>query len=591
MLHNRFWHIPPMRQADLDMGAKLGQGGNGEVSMSSQPMKRLSLHRPMCTQAHITSSMQVRAAQHVTCDGPALAVKEPLRQRDRYGRELACFDPGLQDMLMAEYNIHAMLQRRGSMHVLRAVAWVHPDSECSRTANTITGLVTERCCGGSLQDWLAGGEHCRQFPLPWGVRLQLAEHVLLGLKCLHESGVVHLDLKPANILLKGSFSAWQAALDTTLCGHDVAAVVADFGWATHIGKLITRASTPAYSAPEMHFAEADPQFDAHPAAPSMDVYAFGVLLLALVCRHEALYWTQTRVCDGLARKSLFRDLQGTVACEPEYLQLIEQCLQYDARSRPSVDKLLTDIAAQKATCQTQQLTSAQMHPAPVAHVCAAAAVPAAPVAAAAVPATPLAAAAVAAAPIAAAAPVTAAPVLAARIVAAPAAPLAVARAAVAPVPPSPGTVAPASVAPASAASATVAASEQTATEDSHASSTTEVQVERQQHQPRHVEPCSTVARGSPASPMDADVPLGTALPPPSPGAAKVASPRAHPPPQDAQWLARYAQQLYVQQLWAQQLGLQQLYAQERRQQVRAWVQWMLRIHTDRAERREFLSQL
>jgi serine/threonine protein kinase len=125
---------------------------------------------------------------------------------------------------------------------------VHPDSECSSTANTITGLVTERCCGGSLQDWLPGGQHCGQFLLLWGVRLQLAEHVLLGIKCLHDCRVVHLDLKPANVLLKGSYSVRHTELHNTLCGHDVAAVVADFGWAAPIGKLITRASTPVYSA-------------------------------------------------------------------------------------------------------------------------------------------------------------------------------------------------------------------------------------------------------------------------------------------------------------------------------------------------------
>jgi hypothetical protein len=106
--------------------------------------------------------MPVGAAEHAICSGPALAVKEPLRLRDRQGCELASFDAGTQAMLAEEYNIHRMVQQKGSLRVLRAVAWVHPDSECSNTANKITGLVTERCCRGSLQDWFPDRQHCRQ---------------------------------------------------------------------------------------------------------------------------------------------------------------------------------------------------------------------------------------------------------------------------------------------------------------------------------------------------------------------------------------------------------------------------------------------
>jgi hypothetical protein len=58
--------------------------------------------------------MQVRAAQHVSYDGPALAVKEPLQLRDMQGRELACFDAGMQAMLAEEYNIHRMVHRRAA---------------------------------------------------------------------------------------------------------------------------------------------------------------------------------------------------------------------------------------------------------------------------------------------------------------------------------------------------------------------------------------------------------------------------------------------------------------------------------------------
>jgi hypothetical protein len=56
MQHNSVWNIPPMRQSDLDMGAQLGWGGNGQVNMSSQHMELLSLHSATCGQAHTSQA-------------------------------------------------------------------------------------------------------------------------------------------------------------------------------------------------------------------------------------------------------------------------------------------------------------------------------------------------------------------------------------------------------------------------------------------------------------------------------------------------------------------------------------------------------
>jgi len=87
--------------------------------------------------------------------------------------------------------------------------------------------------------------------------------VLRGLAKIHAHGILHLDLKPANVLL-----AWDGSPKIT-----------DFGAATRIGRNATSdrdadrqptAGTPAYASPEA--------FDGRPTSVASDVYSAGALL-------------------------------------------------------------------------------------------------------------------------------------------------------------------------------------------------------------------------------------------------------------------------------------------------------------------------
>ena len=118
----------------------------------------------------------------------------------------------------------------------------------------IAWMVMERLPGETLADRMGRGQPDEH----WIARM--AGDVLGALGSAHQAGIVHRDVKPANILL----------------GSDGCAKVADFGIAkvlegvddtTHTGQLI---GTPAYVAPE--------RIDGLPATPRSDLYSLGVVL-------------------------------------------------------------------------------------------------------------------------------------------------------------------------------------------------------------------------------------------------------------------------------------------------------------------------
>jgi TolB-like protein/tRNA A-37 threonylcarbamoyl transferase component Bud32 len=126
--------------------------------------------------------------------------------------------------------------------------------------------------GESLRSWLQAG---RKLPVPEAVRI--AREVAEALDYAHGSGVVHRDVKPENILLRGSASQDRTS---TAGWHPV---IADFGIA-HLeataGDRLTSTGftlgTAAYMSPEQAAGNRD--IDAR-----TDVYALGCVLYEMIC--------------------------------------------------------------------------------------------------------------------------------------------------------------------------------------------------------------------------------------------------------------------------------------------------------------------
>jgi tetratricopeptide (TPR) repeat protein len=95
----------------------------------------------------------------------------------------------------------------------------------------------------------------------------LAIQAAEGLWMAHKNGILHCDLKPANIILSGS-------------GKSERAVITDFGLARALGLTeaavhgFSMAGTPPYMAPELRMGQ--------PASVRTDIYAFGKVMEALL---------------------------------------------------------------------------------------------------------------------------------------------------------------------------------------------------------------------------------------------------------------------------------------------------------------------
>ncbi len=145
-----------------------------------------------------------------------------------------------------------------------AASFVHPHAvtmfDAGEDDETLF-MVMELVEGPSLSAHLAS----HPGPLPVVDALAVTDHVLAALAAAHEQGIVHRDVKPANILLTGD---WEAKL-------------ADFGIARRFDDLEAALTgtglvlgTPRYLAPE--------QVQGKPVGPSTDVYAVGLVAFEML---------------------------------------------------------------------------------------------------------------------------------------------------------------------------------------------------------------------------------------------------------------------------------------------------------------------
>ncbi|MFG2590568.1 protein kinase [Streptomyces sp. NPDC048438] len=218
--------------------------------------------------------------------------------------------------------------------VAEAQTWVslglHPNV-CGcyyvRVLNGVPRLFAEYVRGGSLRESIDTGALYAGDPEAVLARLvRISSHLARGLQFAHESGLLHRDVKPANVLLDG--------------GVDGVAKITDFGIAQALNPTSGGPSagglTPAYASPE--------QMRGRPLGIASDVYSFAVSVREMF--HAAGSAQASTTVAGHTRATY----DGPAVSEPPERRmprplalLLDRCLEPEPQARPDS---MADIASE-----------------------------------------------------------------------------------------------------------------------------------------------------------------------------------------------------------------------------------------------------
>jgi serine/threonine protein kinase len=199
-------------------------------------------------------------------------------------------------------------------------------------------LVLQYVPGGSLAERVR-----REGPLPWPAAARYVADVAEGLLQVHARGIVHRDVKPANLL-------WDPEADEAL--------LTDFGISVRLAGARGAAGTPFYMPPEAFAGQ---------VSPAQDVYGLAASLFWLLTGAVPFPGTTPERIVARARLGL-PDPDGRCADVPRPL---EQLLRLGLAAEPGRRPALADFAAALRGTLNQLLADSLALPAASAHPAAA----------------------------------------------------------------------------------------------------------------------------------------------------------------------------------------------------------------------------
>jgi WD40 repeat protein/serine/threonine protein kinase len=202
-----------------------------------------------------------------------------------------------------------------------------------RTLGGIPRVFAEYLEGGSLSDWIASKRLYEGGPESTLKRiLDIAIQTAWGLHCAHEQGLIHQDVKPANILMMPDGTA-----KVTDFGLAKARAVTGESFVAGAGRSIlvsTGGMTPAYCSPE--------QANGEPLLRKTDIWSWAVSVLEMLVG-------EVRWQSGTAAPEVLRHLGeervegiGIPGPPPELVKLLEQCFSTEPDGRPEDFRVVAD---------------------------------------------------------------------------------------------------------------------------------------------------------------------------------------------------------------------------------------------------------
>ncbi len=208
--------------------------------------------------------------------------------------------------------------------------------------NSMVFVVMEYVAGETLEQYAKSG-------LSRDRALRVLRDVARGLELLHEKGITHRDVKPANVLMSGDlrhakladfgvamFRAEGVAQAATteaaaVIGDDTVGPVSASGLVVRDGRVIDHdvLGTPAYMPPEA--------FSGREANPSWDVFALGMMACELLLGRKLSAWAQRRDPADLHIE------RGSTSLEPELEAVLAKAIAANPAARPPVAEFATAL--------------------------------------------------------------------------------------------------------------------------------------------------------------------------------------------------------------------------------------------------------
>ena len=234
-------------------------------------------------------------------------------------------------------NPEAIARFRQEVRLARSIT--HPNIcrtfDIERETRTVNGRPTEMVF--LTMELLAGetlATRIKRGPLSIPEALHIATQIAAALQAAHALGVIHRDMKPANIMLVAPENAAQE----NPAQEGPRAVVTDFGLARldpilQTGNLssFTNTNRPigtlAYMAPE--------QLESAPVSPATDIYAFGLILFEMLTGKRA--FASSNQLSGIAQRlrgSISLDQHLPAGTPTNWRRTLDACLNVNPEDRP-----------------------------------------------------------------------------------------------------------------------------------------------------------------------------------------------------------------------------------------------------------------
>lgn len=198
-------------------------------------------------------------------------------------------------------------------HILRFVG------ACTRPPNLM--IITEFMARGTLFDLL----HQSQERVTWPMRKKFALDTCKGMRYLHDSKLLHRDLKSSNLMLDKDYNCKVGDFGLTRISRGAAAV-----------QMTGQCGTFQYMAVEV--------LANKPYSEKADVFSFGILLWEMVAR-KLPYFGMQPMQVGIA--VLQQGMRPPIPpkCPLPLAKLMRACWDNDPRRRPSFAQLVTALEA------------------------------------------------------------------------------------------------------------------------------------------------------------------------------------------------------------------------------------------------------